>query len=182
MGKQKQNSIRIQAEDLYVIDCLSVPQICTKLELKKCTVYRWCNNDNWKLKRDEYIRQLGSIRKNIRRLRYLLSEKAVSTLDAQDIYAFERMERLSRKYDDDINDGEDQQGEITPEDIKQAADKALKRLSQSKNLKINEIKEALRLAEEMRNRDSQNEKKQKESVDKISPQTLEKVKQQLYGL
>jgi len=181
MASRINNTIRIQAEDMYIVDSLSCPQIAEKTGLKLSTLYKWCKFDDWNLKRIEYKKQLGDIRKNIRRLRYELSKKAVKTLDSQDIYAFERMERLSRQFNDDVEDVTQEDESQTHVSLKDAAIKALKRLSNNKNLKVNEIKDALLIAEKLEQKNIQTEKNEK--IKKAPDQSaLEEIKKKFLGI
>ena len=169
---------KIDAADMYVIDGMTVPRICEVLKLKQTTVYRWCKDGDWKAKRDEYTRQLGRIKNNVRRLRFELSEKALKTKDPQDVYALARIESLARKHNDDI-DIENVPDDVSAADIRGAATNALKRLEGAKDIKITEIHAALKLAEAMEKRSNQNEKKNRPKD--ISLDTIEQVKS-MYGL
>jgi len=149
--------IKLQAEDLYVVDSLSVPEIAAKTGLNTSTLYTWCTKEEWQKKRAIYKDQLNSIRKNTRRIRFELSKKAANTLDPQDIYAFERMEKLARRYNDDVDEDGSPEN-VTEDSLKEAAVKALNRLSKGKNVKITEIQKALEIAERLHEKENQTQK------------------------
>ena len=166
---------KIEAESLYVTEGLSVPKISQRIKMAETTVYKWCKDGDWRKKRDEYNKQYGSIISDVRQLRFDLIKKALKSKNPQDVYAFVAVERLARMHNDDIDD--QTFAETSPDQLKEAALRALKRLEGAKDVKITEIQAALKIAEAMEKRGGQNEKKPKN----ISSDTIAQVKS-MYGL
>ena len=79
--------MRLEAEDLYVIDGLTYEQTADKVGVGLNTVKNWSAQGNWRNKRTDYRESLRDIRSNITNLRRNLFQKACESLDPQDIYA-----------------------------------------------------------------------------------------------
>lgn len=86
-----------QARDLYIIEGMTLEQVAREIELPETTIKRWGAEDGWADKRREYRQSIGEIKRKRVLLRKALIDKALQTLDPQDIYAASRLEATSRK-------------------------------------------------------------------------------------
>lgn len=87
-----------QAKDLYVLDGLTLEQVAVETEIPIATVESWSASDGWAGRRREYKQSLADIKRKRVLLRKALIDKALMTLDPQDVYAASRMEATSKEH------------------------------------------------------------------------------------
>ena len=74
------------ARELYVIDGLSLEQTARETDIPIGTVKRWSSDDGWFEEKQQYRRQLAAIDQDTVRLKKLMTERAIQTLDPQVIH------------------------------------------------------------------------------------------------
>lgn len=84
--------LRDRAEALYVVKGLTMDQVAGALDVAINTVRAWAKKGEWKGKR----KARASLKRNLQTLREKLIEKAVVSLDSQDVYAVAKLERALR--------------------------------------------------------------------------------------
>ena len=88
-------NMRDQAEELFVIDGMALVQISRELGVSEGAVVSWSVEGGWVEKRKAYRQDINNIRRNTVTLRKRLIDKAMESLDPQDIYAATRLEALA---------------------------------------------------------------------------------------
>jgi uncharacterized protein YjcR len=81
-----------EAEDLYVVDGLTLEAIAARLPVSVTTLSRWKQDGEWEERRRELSRSLADIKRNTLLLRERLVKKALDSLHSQDVYAVARLE------------------------------------------------------------------------------------------
>jgi hypothetical protein len=81
-----------EAEDLYVVDGLTLEAVATRLPVSVTTLSRWKQDGEWEDRRRELSRSLADIKRNTLLLRERLVKKALNSLHSQDVYAVARLE------------------------------------------------------------------------------------------
>jgi hypothetical protein len=87
-----------QAKDLYVLEGLTLEQVATETEIPIATVESWSASEGWAGRKREYKASLADIKRKRVLLRKALIDKALQTLDPQDVYAASRMEATSKDH------------------------------------------------------------------------------------
>ena len=82
-----------QAEDLYVVDGLTLEAIAARLPVSVTTLSRWKQDGEWEERRAELARALGEIKRDTVLLRQKLLTEALKTLNPQMVYAVVQLER-----------------------------------------------------------------------------------------
>ena len=90
-----------QAKDLYVLEGMTLEQVAAETEIPIATVESWSASEGWAGRKREYKASLADIKRKRVLLRKALIDKALQTLDPQDVYAASRMEATSRGKTDD---------------------------------------------------------------------------------
>ena len=88
--------IRIDAEELYVVDGLTYEQVSERTGVSVSQLQRWGTDGGWVERRREYRNALGDIRRDTIKLRQQLIKKALESLDPQAVYAVSRLESATR--------------------------------------------------------------------------------------
>lgn len=154
--------IRDRAEELYVIDGMTLEEVAKATEVPERTVQKWSVDDGWKARQKEYRNAASEIRRYTRLTKLKLIKAAMTSLDPQQIYAFAALERATAR----VTDGEipvgTPPGELreikTPEDAVGALQEALERklnlmLSQPGEISLKAMKDmkgAMALMDEIR--------------------------------
>ncbi len=81
-----------EAEDLYVVDGLTLEAIAARLPVSVTTLSRWKQDGEWDGRRRDLAQSLAEIKKDTLLLRQKLIKKALEKLDPQVIYALARLE------------------------------------------------------------------------------------------
>jgi len=84
------------ARELYVIDGLSLEQTARETDIPIGTVKRWSSDDGWFEEKQQYRRQLAAIDQDTVRLKKMMTERAIETLDPQVIHAWKAI-KVDRK-------------------------------------------------------------------------------------
>lgn len=96
MPKEIEWEIRIDAEELYVVDGLTYDQVAERTGVSVSQLQRWGVDGGWVERRKEYRDALSSIRRNTVILRQKLIKAAMESLDPQAVYAVARLESATR--------------------------------------------------------------------------------------
>ncbi|MDY7034543.1 MAG: hypothetical protein SV375_00045 [Thermodesulfobacteriota bacterium] len=88
---------RERAEDLYIIDALTLEEVARATGIPERTIQKWSADDCWNEKKKEYQDTLKDIKRNTILLRKSLISKALQSLDPQDVYATVKMEFLAER-------------------------------------------------------------------------------------
>ena len=94
--------IREQAEELFVLDGMTLEQVAREVDVPERTVSNWSAEDGWVEKRMEYRKSISAIKRNTVTLRKNLIAKALQSLDPQDIYAATRLEAMASRTKKDV--------------------------------------------------------------------------------
>lgn len=93
--------LRDRARDLCVVDGYTIEQASKETGVPERTIANWSTDEGWVEARKEHRQALSDIRRKRVMLRKALIEKAMTTLDPQDIYAAARLEAASGKKETD---------------------------------------------------------------------------------
>lgn len=97
MGKEIDQEIREQAEELYILDGRTYEQVAEATGVSVSQLKNWGADGQWKRQRQEHRQTHRGIRANLTKLRKDFFEKAVQSLDPQDVYAAVRLEALATR-------------------------------------------------------------------------------------
>lgn len=86
--------IRMRAEELFVVDGLKQEEVATELGMATRTVANWSIEDEWVKKRREYRSFASQTRRYETLARLELIKKAATTLDPQLVYAFAALQKI----------------------------------------------------------------------------------------
>lgn len=89
--------LRERAEELYIVDGYTLAQVATETGISVQALEKWSVVDGWVEKKKEYRQTLGEIKRNTVLLRKSLIQKALGSLDPQDIYAAVRLESVAMR-------------------------------------------------------------------------------------
>jgi len=179
--------LREQAKDLYIIDGLTLEQVARETGISERTLAKWSSEEGWAERRREYRLALSEIKRSKVLLRRNLIEKALQSLDPQDIYAVARLELTEGKSSDihtrNINDLREIR---TPEDAIDALQEAVQHkinimLSKPEELKLSAIKDmkkALELINEMKSKYTKPEERKRG----LSDETVQDIKRRILGI
>ena len=92
----KPDEARNWARELYVIDGLTLEQVSRETDIPVGTVKRWSGDDGWFEEKQQYRRQLAAIDQDTVRLKKMMTERAIQTLDPQVIHAWKAI-KVDRK-------------------------------------------------------------------------------------
>jgi len=88
---------REQAEELYIIDGLTLEQTAERTDIPVQTLKRWSSDNEWFQQRKKYRSELTGIKQNTVKLVKALTENALTTLDPQTIFAIARLKPAIEK-------------------------------------------------------------------------------------
>lgn len=97
--------IRERAEELYILDGWTFEQVNKETSVSISQLKRWAKDGDWSGRKKEYRQTLASIRRDKLKLRRLLIQKALNSLDPQDVYASDRLEARAAKTESETKDG-----------------------------------------------------------------------------
>lgn len=97
MGQEIPWEIRERAEELYIVEGRTFEQVAADTGVSVSQLKRWAADGNWSARKKEYRQAFADIRKNTVKLRKALIEKALGSLDPQDIYAAVRLEAVTAR-------------------------------------------------------------------------------------
>jgi transposase-like protein len=86
--------LRERAEELYVIDGLTLEQVAAETGISIQTLKRWSSKEDWFKRRREYREDKQGLRASLTELRNKMLERAVTSLDPQNVYPVIALEKL----------------------------------------------------------------------------------------
>lgn len=89
--------IRKTAQDLYVLDGMTLEQVAHEMDVPERTVQKWSVDDGWKKLKIEHEAAGRLLQKNLLELRQNMMRRAAANLDPQDVYAVIRLEKLAQE-------------------------------------------------------------------------------------
>jgi len=92
MGREISWEIREKAEELYIVDGKTFEVVSEQTNVSVNQLKNWSKDGGWREARQEYRKALTGIRRNAVLLRKRLIEKAMTSLNPQDVYAVSAME------------------------------------------------------------------------------------------
>ncbi|MBW2091582.1 MAG: hypothetical protein JRI34_05600 [Deltaproteobacteria bacterium] len=118
-----------RAEELYIVDGLTLDQVAKAVGASPHTIEKWSAENGWKEARREYRQALGDIKRKTVLLRKKLVTQAMNSLDPQHVYAFARLEAVASQ--PQIRQASNMAGEMreirTAQDAVDALQEALER-------------------------------------------------------
>jgi len=94
---------RLRAEELYVIDGMTIAEVAAELEINERTLQNWSVEGGWKAKRREYRDAAGEIQRYTTLTKLKLIKDAMISLDPQKVYAFAALEKATQSSDLPLN-------------------------------------------------------------------------------
>jgi len=88
--------LREKAEEFYVIDGLTLEQVAQETGISIQTLKRWSSKEDWFKRRREYRQDKQSLQATLTELRNKMLDRAIDTLDPQQIYTVIALEKLLR--------------------------------------------------------------------------------------
>lgn len=188
-----------RAEELYCVEGHTFDAVSTLTGVAVSTLKRWSERYGWQEKKDEIRQAMSSIRLNKIRLRANLIGNCLTTMNAQDAFAVASMETLALKAAAQAQktDSVSQTESVSMREIKSDSD-AVSALEEAVQMKLNimlanpgqvklaavkEVKETLALLAEMRAQADKHGLEARATTEKrLDPDTLKKVREQIYGV
>lgn len=99
MGREIPLETRFGAEELYVTSSLTFDEIARATGVSVSQLKRWAEQHNWQDERRNYRQAFADIKRKTVELRRRLIEKALDSLDPQDVYAMAAAERIAAAAD-----------------------------------------------------------------------------------
>jgi DNA-binding transcriptional regulator YiaG len=192
MAEQISFEIRERCEDMAIVEGATLEQIAKSEGVAIATLKTWSSADKWVERRKEHLNAIKSIKQGTAELRKRMLAKAIGTLDPQDVYAVARIERASQLTDKAQPEAEQTPitREInTPEDaiaalyeaIQARVNLVLARPDRLDLKAVKDMKQSLELIDQMRSQFI-NSKDTDTSSKTLSPETLKKIREEVYGL
>ena len=97
MGESIDLELRFAAEDLYIVDGITLEQTARRTGIALPTLKRWSAEEGWKEKQAEYRKTLSDIRRKKIELRKGFLERALTSGDPQQAYVFARLEDIAAR-------------------------------------------------------------------------------------
>lgn len=115
----KSQAIRDTAKELYIIEGLTFEQDAEQTKVPVATLKRWAAKEDWQRKREEYLAERQNFKEGLAGLRDKMLEKALKSMDPQDIYPLVALEKLlaSRTRTADAGLDEEADKKMTPEEL-----------------------------------------------------------------
>ena len=86
--------LREKAEELYVIGGLTLEQAAAETGISIQSLKRWSAKEDWFKRRREYQKDKQGLRSSLTELRNKMLDRAMSSLDPQDVYPVIALEKL----------------------------------------------------------------------------------------
>ena len=105
MGKEISWEVREQAEELYIVDGKSFEEVAEITGVSVAQLKRWGAGNkeegiaSWSERKKEYRNAFANIRRDTVLLRKRMTERALKSLDPQDLYAVVKLETLAARQD-----------------------------------------------------------------------------------
>jgi len=92
MGQEYSWEVRERAEELYIYEGVTLEQAAEAAGVAASTVKRWAVEGDWTGRKKEHRAMLSDIKRKKCQLHRVFLEKALNSLDPQDVYAVARLE------------------------------------------------------------------------------------------
>ena len=89
--------LRDQAKEMYIVDGLTLDDVAKNTGISIAALKGYSADEDWSTQRKEYRDVLGGLRRKTVLLRGRLIEKALQSLDPQDVYAVSRLESATKR-------------------------------------------------------------------------------------
>lgn len=86
--------LREKAEELYVIGGLTLEQVAAETGISVQSLKRWSSKEDWFKRRREYQADKQGLRSSLTELRNKMLDRAMRSLDPQDVYPVIALEKL----------------------------------------------------------------------------------------
>lgn len=185
--------IRQRAEELFIIDGLTIQEVAGQLGISERTIANWSSDGEWVARRREYQNAARDIKYYGKMTRLKLIKDAMTSLDPQKIYAFATLERTMvepERANDylPLQSADTAETRIeTPGDAVNALENAIKSklmrmLENPENLNfkgVQDLQKAMSLVEDMKAKYGE---KSDEKRKGLSDETVEDIKRRILGL
>lgn len=182
---------RQRAEELYILDGLTLDQVAERTGIPGRTVEEWSRAEGWVEMRREYRKAQGEIRRQTVLYRLALLKKGIETLHPQQAFAWASVEQTamkaqSSKLEAEREEPQSETREIrTPEDAVNALQDAIQRRlntlltsPDAVNLKtVREIKDSLAMVQELKA-----QYKPEDRQKGLSEETIRKIEKEVLGI
>ena len=183
--------LRDQAREMYIVDGLTLADVEKRTGISLASLKKYSVEECWSDKRREYREALSGIRRKKNLLRVRLIEKALSSLDPQDVYAVSRLEKaMNATSGSGQPDGPSvETREInTPDDavealqsaVQQKVNRMLARPEELSFAGIKDMKRALDLLEDMKSKQAEEDALPERRG--LSDETVEHIKRRILGI
>jgi len=189
MGESIDLELRFAAEDLYIVDGITLEQTARRTGIALPTLKRWSAEEGWKEKQAEYRKTLSDIRRKKIELRKGFLERALTSGDPQQAYVFARLEDIAAR--SERNETSPAMGvsrEInTPADAVAALSDALEmRLNamltqpEGLNLKaVQEVEKTMALIEKMKSKYTESGVEEEKTSRILDKETIRAIREQI---
>lgn len=183
---------RDYAEGLFITGGKTLEEISEITGVSSRQLKTWSSADGWVTRRDEYRNSLAGTKEKITMLKQKMLDKAISSLDPQDVYAVSRLEAATRiKHPPVANIPIENAQEIkTPQDAVAALIQVIELKTnqvlgnpESLDFKvIKDLKQSIELLEQMRSKYGGDDQEKKGIKKHLDPETLKAIREEIYGL
>lgn len=97
MGEAYTWEVRESAENLYVYEGLTFEQVAQETGVSVSQLKRWSDDGQWQEQKKERLQNLTDLKRKRLQLHRAQLEKALGSLDPQDIYALSRLEAALKR-------------------------------------------------------------------------------------
>ena len=97
MGEAYSWGVRESAENLYVYEGLTFEQVAQETGVSVSQLKRWSEDGQWQEQKKERLQNLTELKRKRLQLHRAQLDKALGSLDPQDIYALSRLEAMSKR-------------------------------------------------------------------------------------
>lgn len=193
MPREYSWEVRERAEELYIVEGLTFEQVAEATGVSVTQLKTWSAEGDWPERKREYRRELSGIKRNTTKLMSKLLEKALQSLNPQDVYAISSLQAVMNK----SASGEPAPAPVDPErEIKTAGEAvgaledALERqlnilLARPEKMSLNAIKDvdkALKLIGDMKKRHMAENLEAPEERRGLSDETVEDIRRRILGV
>ncbi len=89
-------ALRDRAEELYVEVGLTYAELAEQLDAGISTLKSWGRKGHWRRKKGEFREAQRALRQNLQKLRSGMVQKALGSMEPQDVFAALRLEKMAR--------------------------------------------------------------------------------------
>jgi transposase-like protein len=193
MPREYSWEVRERAEELYIVEGLTFEQVAEATGVSATQLKTWSAEGDWPGRKREYRQELSGIKRNTTKLMSKLLEKALQSLNPQDVYAISSLQAVMNR----SAGGEPAQAPLDPErEIKTASEAvdaleaALERqlnilLARPEKMSLGAIKDvdkALKLIGDMKKRHMAESLEAPEERRGLSDETAEQIRRLILGV